>query len=136
MNTKSCSLPCHKIPVLAYHSVILTGPQVPLDHLCSGLSLQGAKMGRRAQQDSTQAESYLSNKNSSLTQTGEVSATKTERKQEGEEKCRLRRNEPLIVGLWSSISGWNASCLHVLIWEFLSRSLTYWTLDFFFSSNS
>ncbi|MEJ1269557.1 hypothetical protein NN561_000368 [Cricetulus griseus] len=35
------------------------------------LGREGAKMGRRAQQDSTQAESYLSNKNSSLTQTGE-----------------------------------------------------------------
>ncbi|XP_017449589.1 intraflagellar transport protein 43 homolog isoform X3 [Rattus norvegicus] len=32
----------------------------------------GAKMGRRAQQESTQAENYLNSKNSSLTQTGEM----------------------------------------------------------------
>lgn len=48
------------------------------DHLRSRLSLQGAKMGRRAQQESPQAESYFSSKNSSLTQTEEVSVTKTE----------------------------------------------------------
>uniref|UniRef100_A0A8C2LN76 Intraflagellar transport 43 n=1 Tax=Cricetulus griseus TaxID=10029 RepID=A0A8C2LN76_CRIGR len=43
----------------------------------------GAKMGRRAQQDSTQAESYLSNKNSSLTQTGEAPPPKPPRRQGG-----------------------------------------------------
>ncbi|XP_035301397.1 intraflagellar transport protein 43 homolog isoform X3 [Cricetulus griseus] len=47
------------------------------------LGREGAKMGRRAQQDSTQAESYLSNKNSSLTQTGEAPPPKPPRRQGG-----------------------------------------------------
>ncbi|KAK7819917.1 hypothetical protein U0070_007609 [Myodes glareolus] len=61
-----------------------------------GLVQRGAKMGRRAQQESTQAENFFSSKNSSLTQTGEVSATETERKREDVEKCSLRISEPLM----------------------------------------
>lgn len=40
-------------------------------------------MGRRAQQESMQAESYLSSKNSSLTQTGETPPPKPPRRQGG-----------------------------------------------------
>ncbi|XP_038967981.1 intraflagellar transport protein 43 homolog isoform X6 [Rattus norvegicus] len=43
----------------------------------------GAKMGRRAQQESTQAENYLNSKNSSLTQTGETPPPKPPRRQGG-----------------------------------------------------
>ncbi|EDL02897.1 intraflagellar transport protein 43 homolog isoform 2 [Mus musculus] len=43
----------------------------------------GAKMGRRAHQESTQAENYLNSKNSSLTQTGEAPPPKPPRRQGG-----------------------------------------------------
>ncbi|XP_027408296.1 intraflagellar transport protein 43 homolog isoform X2 [Bos indicus x Bos taurus] len=45
------------------------------------MSEKGAKMGRRAQQESTQAENHLSGKNSSLTLTAEVPPPKPPRRQ-------------------------------------------------------
>ncbi|XP_052595198.1 intraflagellar transport protein 43 homolog isoform X3 [Peromyscus californicus insignis] len=47
------------------------------------LGREGAKMGRRAQQESPQAESYFSSKNSSLTQTEEAPPPKPPRRQGG-----------------------------------------------------
>ncbi|XP_008838464.2 intraflagellar transport protein 43 homolog isoform X2 [Nannospalax galili] len=47
------------------------------------LATSGAKMGRRAQPESTQAENYISNRNSSLTQTGEAPPPKPPRRQGG-----------------------------------------------------
>ncbi|XP_061285519.1 intraflagellar transport protein 43 homolog isoform X2 [Bos javanicus] len=46
-----------------------------------GPATSGAKMGRRAQQESTQAENHLSGKNSSLTLTAEVPPPKPPRRQ-------------------------------------------------------
>uniref|UniRef100_A0A5F7ZQW8 Intraflagellar transport 43 n=1 Tax=Macaca mulatta TaxID=9544 RepID=A0A5F7ZQW8_MACMU len=47
------------------------------------LSLQRAKVGRRAQRESAQAENHLNGKNSSLTLTGETSSPKLPRCREG-----------------------------------------------------
>ncbi|XP_006240432.1 intraflagellar transport protein 43 homolog isoform X2 [Rattus norvegicus] len=65
----------------------------------------GAKMGRRAQQESTQAENYLNSKNSSLTQTGETPPPKPPRRQGGwaDESMKVAKH-----GLSSPGKLWNA----------------------------
>nr|BAG51798.1 unnamed protein product [Homo sapiens] len=53
------------------------------EELRYSLATSRAKMGRRAQQESAQAENHLNGKNSSLTLTGETSSAKLPRCRQG-----------------------------------------------------
>ncbi|XP_076407236.1 intraflagellar transport protein 43 homolog isoform X5 [Peromyscus maniculatus bairdii] len=75
VSLESSGVSCHEIEEVT--------PKAGLVAVTQGLPRKGAKMGRRAQQESPQAESYFSSKNSSLTQTEEAPPPKPPRRQGG-----------------------------------------------------